>query len=114
MIIKRTSKNTTIFRRLPSGEVGEIWVNSPSVGQGYWDKPALSQQTFEAKLADSQTGPYLRTGDLGFIQGDDLFVTGRLKDLIIIRGQNHYPQDIEQSVQNCWEGLRAASGAALV
>ena len=87
------------YKRLPSGEVGEIWVNSPSVGRGYWDKPALSQQTFEAKLADSQTGPFLRTGDLGFIQGDDLFVTGRLKDLIIIRGVNRYPQDIELTVE---------------
>ena len=87
------------YKRLPSGEVGEIWVNSPSVGRGYWDKPALSQQTFEAKLADSQTGPYLRTGDLGFVQGDDLFVTGRLKDLIIIRGVNRYPQDIELTVE---------------
>ena len=89
------------YKRLPSGEVGEIWVNSPSVGRGYWDKPALSQQTFEAKLADSQTGPYLRTGDLGFVQGDDLFVTGRLKDLIIIRGVNRYPQDIELTVTAC-------------
>ena len=87
------------YKRLPSGEVGEIWVNSPSVGRGYWDKPALSQQTFEAKLADSQTGPFLRTGDLGFVQGDDLFVTGRLKDLIIIRGVNRYPQDIELTVE---------------
>ncbi len=94
------------YKRLPSGEVGEIWVNSPSVGQGYWDKPALSQQTFEAKLADSQTGPYLRTGDLGFVQGDDLFVTGRLKDLIIIRGVNRYPQDIELTVERASNRLQ--------
>jgi len=94
------------YKRLPSGEVGEIWVNSPSVGRGYWDKPALSQQTFEAKLADSQTGPYLRTGDLGFIQGDDLFVTGRLKDLIIIRGVNRYPQDIELTVERSSKRLQ--------
>ena len=94
------------YKRLPQGKVGEIWVNSPSVGKGYWNKPALSQQTFEAKLADSTTGPYLRTGDFGFIRDDELFVTGRMKDLIIIRGVNRYPQDIELTVERASNRLQ--------
>jgi len=79
--------------------VGEIWVSGNSVAQGYWNRPEETETTFRAYLADTGEGPFLRTGDLGFLQEGELFVTGRLKDLIIIRGRNHYPQDIEQTVE---------------
>ncbi|NET31667.1 MAG: fatty acyl-AMP ligase, partial [Cyanothece sp. SIO1E1] len=94
------------------GEVGEIWVSGPSVAQGYWQQPEQTQQTFHAFLADTGEGPFLRTGDLGFLQAGELFVTGRIKDVIIIRGQNHYPQDIELTVQKSHPALRTDSGAA--
>ncbi|MBV9791955.1 MAG: AMP-binding protein, partial [Chloroflexi bacterium] len=94
------------------GEVGEIWVASPSVAQGYWSQPDATAHTFHARLADTQAGPFLRTGDLGVLQDGELFITGRLKDLIIIRGRNHYPQDIEQTVEQSYAGFRPGSGAA--
>ncbi len=94
------------------GEVGEIWVSEESVTQGYWQKPEQTQQTFHAHLADTGEESFLRTGDLGFLQDGELFVTGRIKDLIIIRGQNHYPQDIESTVQKCHPALRPDCGAA--
>ncbi|HEX8709306.1 MAG TPA: condensation domain-containing protein, partial [Pyrinomonadaceae bacterium] len=94
-------------------EVGEIWVAGPSVGQGYWNHPKETEQTFNAYLADTGEGPFLRTGDCGFLQDGELFVTGRLKDLIIIRGLNHYPQDIEMTVEQCDPALRPGCGAAV-
>lgn len=94
------------------GEVGEIWVCGESIAQGYWRKPELTQQTFNAYIADTETGPFLRTGDLGFLQDGELFVTGRIKDVIIIRGQNHYPQDIELTAQKSHLALRPDCGAA--
>lgn len=94
------------------GEVGEIWVSGSSVAQGYWRCTEQTQQTFQAHVADTGEGPFLRTGDLGFLQNTELFVTGRIKDVIIIRGQNHYPQDIELTVQNSHLGLRYDCGAA--
>jgi amino acid adenylation domain-containing protein len=96
----------------PAGAIGEIWVKGPNIAQGYWNKRELSQQTFAARLADSGEGPFLRTGDLGFLRDGELFVTGRLKDLIIIRGLNHYPQDIELTVEKTHDGLRQGCGAA--
>jgi 8-amino-7-oxononanoate synthase len=95
-----------------SDRIGEIWISGPSVAQGYWNRPEDSEQTFRARLADNGEGPFLRTGDLGFIHAGQLFVTGRLKDLIIIRGRNHYPQDIERTVERSHEALRAGCGAA--
>ncbi len=95
-----------------SDKIGEIWFAGPSVAQGYWNRPEDSEQTFRARLADKREGPFLRTGDLGFIHAGQLFVTGRLKDLIIIRGLNHYPQDIERTVERSHEALRAGGGAA--
>lgn len=92
-------------------EVGEIWVSGPSVGQGYWQRPEETAATFQASLAKGK-GSFLRTGDLGFLQDGELFVTGRLKDLIIIRGRNLYPQDIEQTVEQSHPSLRLGSGAA--
>jgi 8-amino-7-oxononanoate synthase len=95
-----------------SDQIGEIWIAGRSVAQGYWNRPEESEQTFQARLADNGEGPFLRTGDLGFIHAGQLFVTGRLKDLIIIRGLNHYPQDIERTVERSHEALRADCGAA--
>ncbi|MBD2504906.1 fatty acyl-AMP ligase [Anabaena azotica] len=93
------------------GQVGEIWVSSASVTKGYWNRPQQTQETFEAYLKDG-SGPFLRTGDLGFLHDGELYVTGRIKDIIIIRGQNHYPQDIELTVQKSHPGLRLNCGAA--
>ena len=91
--------------------VGEIWVSGPSVAQGYWEKPEESAATFAARLAGGD-GPFLRTGDLGFLHDGELFVTGRRKDLIIVRGRNLYPQDVERTVEACHPALRSAVGAA--
>ncbi len=96
----------------PPACVGEIWVASESVAQGYWNQPDVIAQTFGAILADGSPGSFLRTGDLGFIQDGELFVTGRIKDLLIIRGRNHYPQDIELTVEQCHPALRPGCGAA--
>ncbi|BAZ48616.1 AMP-dependent synthetase and ligase [Nostoc sp. NIES-4103] len=93
-------------------EVGEIWVKGTTVAQGYWQRPQETQQTFKAFITDTQEGPFLRTGDLGFIQEEQLYVTGRLKDVIIIRGCNYYPQDIEYTVEQSHPSLRPTCGAA--
>ncbi|ARV58014.1 AMP-dependent synthetase [Nostocales cyanobacterium HT-58-2] len=93
-------------------QIGEIWVAGPSVAQGYWNQTQETEKTFRAYLADIGEGPFLRTGDLGFLQDGELFITGRLKDVIIIRGQNHYPQDIELTVEKSHPSLRAGCGAA--
>ncbi|CAD5983311.1 fatty acyl-AMP ligase [Planktothrix agardhii] len=92
--------------------VGEIWVSGTTIAQGYWGKPQETQETFQAYLADTGAGPFLRTGDLGFIKNGELFVTGRLKEIILIRGRNNYPQDIELTVQNSHPALRPSCGAA--
>ncbi len=99
-------------RCLADGQVGEIWVSGPSVALGYYRRPDETRFSFEARLADSDEGPYLRTGDLGFIRAGELFVTGRLKDLIIVRGQNHYPHDLERTVQALHPALAQGPGAA--
>jgi acyl transferase domain-containing protein/acyl-CoA synthetase (AMP-forming)/AMP-acid ligase II/pimeloyl-ACP methyl ester carboxylesterase/acyl carrier protein len=93
-------------------EVGEIWIKGASVTQGYWQREEVTENIFHAYTKDTKLGPFLRTGDLGFISEGELFVTGRLKDLIIIRGRNHYPQDIEESIANCHEAINSESGAA--
>jgi acyl-CoA synthetase (AMP-forming)/AMP-acid ligase II len=98
--------------RCPAGQVGEIWLSGPSVAQGYWQRPQDTARTFLAYTADTGEGPFLRTGDLGFLQGGELFVTGRLKDLIIIDGLNHYPQDIEVTVEQSHPLLRPGCSAA--
>ncbi len=95
-----------------SDQVGEIWVSSPSVAQGYWKRSQATEETFRAYLADTGEGPFLRTGDLGFLLNGELFITGRLKDLIIIRGRNHYPQDIELTVEKSHPALQPSSCAA--
>ncbi len=94
-------------------EVGEIWVADPGVAGGYWQRSEATEETFKARLKGvPNAGPYLRTGDLGFMRDGELYITGRIKDLIIIRGTNHYPQDIEWTVQQLNSALRPDYGAA--
>jgi len=97
--------------RCPQGHVGEIWVKGASVAQGYWNREEPTAQTFAATLGDTGEGPFLRTGDLGVIHDGELFIVGRLKDLVIIRGRNHYPHDIEATVQDSHSSLRPGCGA---
>ncbi|HEX8282700.1 MAG TPA: fatty acyl-AMP ligase [Pyrinomonadaceae bacterium] len=104
--------NPELGTRCAPGEVGEIWVAGPSVAEGYWDKPEETAATFRAFITDTGEGPFLRTRDLGFLRDGELFVTGRLKDLIIILGRNLYPQDIELTVERSHAALRAGCGAA--
>jgi alkylation response protein AidB-like acyl-CoA dehydrogenase len=93
-------------------EVGEIWVNDRAVAQGYWQRPEESEQIFRATISGTKEGPFLRTGDLGFLKDGELFIAGRIKDVIIIRGTNHHPQDIEWTVQATNTALRPENGAA--
>jgi amino acid adenylation domain-containing protein len=93
-------------------EIGEVWVSGPSVALGYWNRPAETEQSFRAFLADSGEGPFLRSGDLGFLDDGELFITGRLKDVLIVRGRNHYPEDIEHTVQGSHPAVRPGCGAA--
>jgi len=99
-------------RAAAPGEVGEIWLQGPSVALGYWKREEQSAKAFQARLAGSDEGPFLRTGDLGFLKEGELFVTGRLSDLIIVRGRNHYPQDIEATLERSHPALRPGCGAA--
>lgn len=92
--------------------IGEIWVAGGSVTRGYWRQPQATQRTFGAYLADTGAGPFLRTGDLGFLHDDELYVTGRLKDLIIVDGRNLYPQDIELTAERAHPLVRAGACAA--
>ena len=94
------------------GEIGEIRVAGPSIAQGYWNNPEATAQTFRGFLAEPGAGPFLRTGDLGFVKDGELYVTGRLKDLIIIRGRNLYPQDIEATAERSHPAVRPGGGAA--
>ena len=95
----------------PPGGSGEIWVQGPSVAAGYWGRPQASAETFGAQL-EGHAGTWLRSGDLGRLEQGQLVISGRLKDLIILRGVNHYPQDIEATVQAVSSDLRPGSGAA--
>jgi acyl transferase domain-containing protein/acyl-CoA synthetase (AMP-forming)/AMP-acid ligase II/acyl carrier protein len=100
--------------RIPctDNRVGEIWAAGPSVALGYWNRQEESAATFQAYLQPTNEGPFLRTGDLGFAHNGELFITGRLKDLIVIRGSNHYPQDIEKTIEACHPAVRLNGGAA--
>nr|WKN34989.1 fatty acyl-AMP ligase [Tunicatimonas sp. TK19036] len=96
----------------PDGEVGEVWVKGQCVTQGYWRNSEATERTFHAYEQSSGHGPFLRTGDLGFMDQGELFVTGRCKELIIINGSNYYPQDIEQEAEKACPELRIGCGAA--
>lgn len=98
-------------RCLPE-QVGEIWVSGSGIGRGYWNQPEETERTFQATLADTGEGPFLRTGDLGFVWEGELFITGRLKDLMILWGRNHYPQHLEQTVEKAHPSLRTNCSAA--
>lgn len=97
---------------LPPEQEGEIWFSGPSVAAGYWNKPAETEQQFGASLADGSEGRYLRTGDLGFLQDGQLYVSGRRKELIILRGQNHHPVDLEQTIERAIPELRPRTRVA--
>lgn len=97
---------------LAEGHVGEIWTAGPSVAGGYWERPIESEESFAARLARGGEGPFLRTGDLGFLRDGELFVTGRIKDLLIVGGRNHYPTDVEQACEAMAPALRQGCGAA--
>ncbi len=93
-------------------QLGEIWLCGPSVAKGYFRRPEQSQETFAARLLSSDEGPFLRTGDLGFLHDGELFLTGRRKDLLILRGRNLYPQDVERAIEESHPALRAGCCAA--
>ncbi len=100
-------------RPLPDGAVGEIWVSGGSVAAGYYNRAAATEESFRARLADTGEGPFLRTGDLGFLRDRQLFITGRLKNLIIVRGRNHHPEDLEATAQRSNPLLAKSGGVAL-
>jgi 8-amino-7-oxononanoate synthase len=104
--------DTETLQRCPPGRIGEILVHGQSVAHGYWRRPEESRTTFHVHLGDTGEGPFLRTGDLGFLLDGELFVAGRIKDLLIVRGVNHYPQDIERTVELAHPQLRPSAGAA--
>ena len=93
--------------------IGEIWLASPSVARGYWGQPELTAATFGARLAGTGEGPFLRTGDLGVLRDGRLVVTGRLKDVVIVRGKKHYPQDLERSAEASHPALGACAAFAV-
>lgn len=94
-------------------QIGEVWLSSPSVAHGYWNQEQETNTYFKATLPHTSEKNYLRTGDLGFTMNNRLFIMGRLKDLIIINGTNHYPHDIERSVETCHPAIRQGSCAAV-
>jgi fatty acid CoA ligase FadD21 len=104
-------------RECPQGVVGEIWIHGANVAEGYWHKPPEEQRCFGATLVDpspgTPDGPWLRSGDQGFISEGELFIVGRIKDLLIIRGRNHYPEDIEATIQEITRGRVAAISVPL-
>jgi acyl-CoA synthetase (AMP-forming)/AMP-acid ligase II len=99
------------FTQCSSDQIGEVWIVGPNVSQGYWNLPEETESTFRGYLNTGE-GPFLRTGDLGFLQKDELFITGRIKDLIIIAGHNFYPHDIEYIVERSHPAIRTGCSAA--
>jgi acyl-CoA synthetase (AMP-forming)/AMP-acid ligase II len=104
--------NPDTLNECAADEVGEIWLAGGHIGRGYWNKPAETEATFQAYTADTNAGPFMRTGDLGFVHEGQVYVGGRIKDLIIIDGQNHYPQDIEFTVEDAHPAVRQGCTAA--
>ena len=102
--------NPDTLKRCAEDEIGEVWVSGPSVAQGYFNREEQTKQTFQARTATGE-GPFLRTGDMGFLQGKELFITGRIKDVIILWGNNHYPHFIETTVEKSHPTLRPAGVA---
>lgn len=104
--------NPTTLQPSPPGEVGEVWMRGPSVALGYWQRDDDTRDTFQARLSGDSGDTWLRTGDLGCFEGGHLYITGRMKDLIIIRGKNHYPQDIELTVERSHPRVRPGATIA--
>ena len=104
--------NPDTLQRCEPQSIGEIWVHCQGLGSGYWKNPLATDETFRAEIIGEEGKYYMRTGDLGFLHKDELYITGRIKDLIIIRGSNHYPQDIELSVESSHPLLRKGYSAA--
>lgn len=99
--------------RVAPGAIGEIWVAGPSVSAGYWERPDDYLAYFAGDLGDG-LGPYLRTGDLGFALDGDLFITGRLRDLLVVRGKNYYPQDLEHTAEASHPAIRPGCSACFL
>ncbi len=106
------SSTQRLAAQCPENRVGEIWVSGPSISPGYWNRPEESREVIGARLNGEGDRSFLRTGDLGFLRDDELFVTGRIKDMIILRGRNIYPQDVEWAAECCHPALRAGGAAA--
>jgi len=100
------------FAEAEPGQIGEVWVGGSSVAQGYWGRPEATAETFQAHIAGTGAGPFMRTGDLGFVLDGQLFITGRIKSLIIIDGSNHYPQDIEWTAEHSHPDIQPHGAAA--
>lgn len=100
-------------RECPEGQEGEIWISSPSVAMGYWRNPRFTEETFRATIAGDPSDRFLRTGDLGIRLGTEIFVTGRIKDIIVVRGANHSPQDLEATVEQLFPDLFRPSSCAV-
>ncbi|HEX8051916.1 MAG TPA: fatty acyl-AMP ligase, partial [Thermoleophilaceae bacterium] len=99
------------LQKCPEGRVGEIWFSGPNVARGYWRKPEETRETFHATTSDTGEGPFLRTGDLGFLLDGQVFVSGRLKDVIVVNGRNYHPVDIEKGCEAAVPGVRRGCGA---
>ncbi len=99
-------------RRCAPDELGEIWVKCAGLAHGYWQRPEETEEKFHARTVDTHEGPFMRTGDLGFMRYGELFIGGRVKDLVIIRGQNYYPQDMEWTAERSHRLLRPGCCAA--
>lgn len=104
--------NPVTCQKVEKGEIGEIWLRGKSIALGYWNQPEATAATFQAKIADNGETPFLRTGDFGFVQDGSIFITGRLKDLIVVHGRKHYPQDIEATVEKSHSRLLSRGAAA--
>jgi acyl-CoA synthetase (AMP-forming)/AMP-acid ligase II/3-oxoacyl-(acyl-carrier-protein) synthase/acyl carrier protein len=106
--------NPETRERLGTMQLGEIWVAGPCVAQGYWQRPDESEHTFGARLAGEEgAGPYMRTGDLGFVdEAGEVYCAGRIKDLVIVRGRNFYPQDVELCAEQAHPAVRPGCAAA--
>jgi acyl-CoA synthetase (AMP-forming)/AMP-acid ligase II len=115
IIVNPETKTQCKSDALGAGEanrIGEIWAAGASIGTGYYQREEQTEATFRATLADNPNKTYLRTGDLGFIKDGELYITGRIKDMMILWGRNHYPQHIEETVADCHPALRLNHGAA--
>jgi acyl-CoA synthetase (AMP-forming)/AMP-acid ligase II len=104
--------NPETFEAAPAGTVGEVWVSGDLVAQGYWNRPDETAATFRAQIKGEEGEYFLRTGDVGFMAGDEFVFTGRHKDLIIVEGRNHYPQDIEKTVETAQPAIRPGNSIA--